>query len=125
MIPVVDPNPLAQSAMPVPDGFAFYEPWLKSLPHLENQVSARSMEVMRTYIPANLIEYVSPTPLWMSVAERDTLTPTDCTLKAFDRALEPKKLILLKGGHFDAYSGPNLERSLIEQTEFLKNTLLA
>jgi hypothetical protein len=37
------------------------------------------------------------------VAENDILTPTDLAIAGFDRAREPKKLVILPGGHFDAY----------------------
>jgi len=39
----------------------------------------------------------------MVVAAGDHLTVSDEALAAFARALEPKKLVLLPGGHFDAY----------------------
>ncbi len=40
----------------------------------------------------------------MVVAANDVLTPTDLALEAYNRALEPKRLVLLPGGHFDAYT---------------------
>jgi fermentation-respiration switch protein FrsA (DUF1100 family) len=55
------------------------------------------------YEPGSYIEYVSPTPLLMVVAAADHLTVSDEALAAYGRALEPKKLVLLQGGHFDAY----------------------
>lgn len=125
MIPLVHENPLEQSALPTPDSYNFYAEWFEKLPHLGKQVSLRSMEAVRTYIPANIIEYLSPTPLLMIVAENDTLTPTDCSLKAFARALEPKTLILQKGGHFDAYSGKIFDDSIAAQIKFLKGNLCA
>jgi hypothetical protein len=39
----------------------------------------------------------------MVVAAGDHLTVSDEALAAWARALEPKKLVLLPGGHFDAY----------------------
>lgn len=36
-------------------------------------------------------------------AHNDVLTPTDLALAAYEKAREPKKLVLLPGGHFDAY----------------------
>jgi fermentation-respiration switch protein FrsA (DUF1100 family) len=39
----------------------------------------------------------------MVVAALDHLTPADLALEAYQRAREPKKLVLLPGGHFDAY----------------------
>jgi fermentation-respiration switch protein FrsA (DUF1100 family) len=37
------------------------------------------------------------------VAAGDHLTPTDLALETYKRALEPKRLVLFAGGHFDAY----------------------
>jgi hypothetical protein len=39
----------------------------------------------------------------MCVAEHDVLTPTHLAIAAFARANEPKRLVILPGGHFDAY----------------------
>jgi fermentation-respiration switch protein FrsA (DUF1100 family) len=33
----------------------------------------------------------------------DTITVTDLALAAYERALEPKRLQLVPGGHFDAF----------------------
>ena len=48
------------------------------------------------------VEYISPTPLLMVVAA-EHLAVADEAIAAYGRALEPKKLTLLRGGHFDAY----------------------
>jgi len=37
------------------------------------------------------------------IALHDTTTVTDLALAAYERALEPKQLVTLSGGHFDAY----------------------
>ena len=39
----------------------------------------------------------------MIVADRDLLTPTDLCLEAYQRALPPKRLLMLAGGHFTPY----------------------
>ncbi len=70
-----------------------------------------------------MIHRISPTPLLMTVAEGDVLTPTDVALEAYSRAREPKELHLLPGGHFDAYVGPNFERNAGRQADFLKRVL--
>jgi len=63
------------------------------------------------YEPGAYIEWVSPTRLMMVVAAGDHLTVSDEALGAHARALEPKKLVLLEGGHFDAYV-KDFERSI-------------
>jgi len=39
----------------------------------------------------------------MVVASPDTMTVTDLALAAYQRALEPKRLQLISGGHFAPY----------------------
>ena len=41
----------------------------------------------------------------MLVADHDQIAVTDLALKAYARALEPKRLVMVKGGHFDPYLG--------------------
>lgn len=68
------------------------------------EVTLRSVEAARGYNPADFIERVSPTPLLMQVAEKDSVTPTDLALTAYAKALEPKALRIIRGaGHFDVY----------------------
>lgn len=52
----------------------------------------------------------------MIVAVNDHLAVSDLAIAAYERACEPKRLVLLPGGHFDAYvemfdqsSGPACE----------------
>jgi hypothetical protein len=47
----------------------------------------------------------------MVVAEADNITMTDLELAAFARALEPKKLKMISGGHFDPYGAGLAESS--------------
>jgi hypothetical protein len=37
------------------------------------------------------------------VALQDTITVADLALSAYERALQPKKLVTIDGGHFDPY----------------------
>lgn len=56
------------------------------------------------YEPGVYLPWISPTPLLMVVARGDHLTPAEFSIPAFGRANEPKKLEILPGGHFDAYT---------------------
>ncbi len=66
-------------------------------------MTLRSVELFLAYEPGAYIGYVSPTPLLLVVALGDHLTVVDEALRAYEQALQPKKLVALKGGHFDAY----------------------
>jgi uncharacterized protein len=104
MVPVVDPDPLAVSALPTPDSWEWFTEAGKSrAPAWKNEVTLRTVEMLMEYEPAAYLERISPTPLLMVVAALDHLTPSDLALEAYQRAREPKKLLLLPGPHFDAY----------------------
>ena len=49
------------------------------------------------------LAFLFPTPLLMLVAFGDHLVPSELATAAFEHAHEPKRLIVLPGGHFDAY----------------------
>jgi fermentation-respiration switch protein FrsA (DUF1100 family) len=104
MIPVVAADPLAPSALPTPDSWTWFTETAQSrAPAWRNEVTLRSVEMFTEYEPGAYIEWISPTPLLLVVAAGDHLVPADLALKAYARALEPKRLVLLPGGHFDAY----------------------
>ena len=68
-----------------------------------NEVTLRSLERYAEYEPGSYIERVAPTPLLVICMREDTVTPTDEILGAYGRAREPKRLLLLDGGHYDVY----------------------
>jgi len=104
MVPVVDPDPMAVSALPTPDSWAWFsETGKRRAPAWRNEVTLRTVEMLMEYEPGVYIERISPTPLLLVVAAGDHLTPTDLALEAYQQAREPKRLMLLPGGHFDAY----------------------
>jgi fermentation-respiration switch protein FrsA (DUF1100 family) len=69
----------------------------------ENTITVQSGRRARMYEPGRWIERISPTPLLMIVGTHDTTTPTDLALAAYERALEPKSLVLMPGGHYTPY----------------------
>jgi fermentation-respiration switch protein FrsA (DUF1100 family) len=106
MVPVVDKDPLAASALPTPDSFTWFtETQSLRAPSWRNEVTLRSVEMLTEYEPISYVSYISPTPLLMLPAQNDVLTPTELAIGAYEKAREPKKLQLLPGGHFDAYVG--------------------
>ena len=123
MLPVVDQNPQAPSALPTPDSYAFFTEWEKKS-DWKNEVTLKSIDGLRGYDPGLWIHRISPTPLLMVVASNDVLTPTDLALEAYSRAREPKELYIFPGGHFDAYSGRNFDKSVAVQTAFIKKWLV-
>ena len=70
----------------------------------ENTATTRSSRWARMYEPGVFASRIGPKPLLMVVATHDTVAVTDLALEAYERAHEPKKLVMIPGGHFDPYS---------------------
>jgi uncharacterized protein len=105
MVPVVAEDPLAPSALPTPDSWTWFtETGRDRAPAWKNEVTLRTVEMLSEYEPGVYISRISPTPLCVVVAALDHLTPAEFAIAAYERALEPKRLVILDGGHFDAYT---------------------
>ena len=104
MVPVVSNDPAQPCALPTPDSWTWFtETGNTRAPSWRNEVTLRSVEMLSEYEPGTYIPQISPTPLLMVVAIQDHLTVADLALQAYEFALQPKQLVMLKGGHFDAY----------------------
>jgi uncharacterized protein len=112
MMAVVSDDPAVPAALPTADSYAWFtETGRTRAPAWRNQTTLRTVEMFTEYEPGVYIDKVSPTPLLVVVAERDHLTVVDHALAAYNQALEPKRLEILPGGHFDAYTGAGFELS--------------
>ncbi|MCW3065588.1 MAG: hypothetical protein JWN32_2760 [Solirubrobacterales bacterium] len=100
---IVSADPAVPAAYRAPEAIDFYR---QPIPEgiWENTVTVRSTRAARMYEPGAWIGRVSPTPLLMVVGLNDTITITDLALAAYERALEPKRLELIPGGHFHPYT---------------------
>jgi fermentation-respiration switch protein FrsA (DUF1100 family) len=104
MLPVVSEDPAGPCALPTPDSWQWFTDTGRTrASSWRNEVTLRSVELFMAYEPGAYIELISPTPLLLVVALGDHLTVADEALAAYERARQPKKLVMLKGGHFDAY----------------------
>lgn len=104
MIDVVNEDPMAPCALPGPDSHAWFTGTaMLRAPSFVNSCTLRSIERFSEYQPGAFLRLIAPTPLLMCVASGDVLTPTKIAIDGFADAREPKKLVVLPGGHFDAY----------------------
>ena len=55
--------------------------------------------------PGACIAHVAPTPLLLVVSSEDRLAETAVTRAAFERAGEPRELVMIEGHHFVPYDG--------------------
>jgi dienelactone hydrolase len=99
---VVSADPSASAAYRSKEAIEFYP---QPIPAgvWANEITLRSTRAARMYEPGIWISRVSPTPLLIIVERDDKVTLTDLALAAYERALEPKRLALIPGGHFDPY----------------------
>lgn len=104
VLEVVNEDPKSDCALPGQDSYDFFVGSQRErAPAWRNEVTLKSIEMLNEYEPGQVVDRISPTPLLMLVAKHDALTVTDLALKAYEKALQPKHLELLEGGHFDPY----------------------
>jgi dienelactone hydrolase len=120
MIPVAwTDSPDEPCALPTADTHDFFlGPILERAKTWRNEVTLRSVEMFVGYEPGAYLPLISPTPLLLVVAAGDHLTVADIALAGYERAAEPKKLLLLPGGHFEAYVGEAFAVSSAAQREW-------
>jgi fermentation-respiration switch protein FrsA (DUF1100 family) len=103
-VPVVTSEINGAAALPTADSWQWFTETARTrAPAWHNQVTLRTVEMLGEYEPGSYVERISPTPLLMVIADGDHLAVADEAFAAYNRALEPKRLVILKGGHFDAY----------------------
>jgi hypothetical protein len=117
---IVSSDPEVSASYRSQDAIDFY---LQQLPPgvWENSVTVRSTRAARMYEPGSWISRVSPTPLLVIVALNDVITVTDLALAAYERALQPKGLVTISGGHFDPYLGQSAASSAAALDWFTKH----
>ncbi|GAA1451115.1 alpha/beta hydrolase [Mycobacterium cookii] len=112
LLPVVDKDPTAMSALPTPDSYEWFQTTADDrASSWRNEVTMTSMEYFRGYEPGIYIPLIAPTPLLMIVAPLDRLADGRLATAAYEKASQPKNLVLVGGGHFDAYTGDGFETS--------------
>jgi quorum-quenching protein AidA len=121
LIRVVGP-PGTVAFMSTPDAQPGYFSIVTNAPAWRNEVAARVVVAMALFRPIASARRVR-CPLLFVVGEKDTITPTDSTLKAARQA--PRAEVLsLPGSHFDAYLGEQFERAVSAETAFFVKHLL-
>jgi uncharacterized protein len=125
MIQVVwDKEPTEACALPTEDSHDFFlGPILERATAWRNEVTLRSVEMFIEYEPGAYIADIAPTPLMMVVAAKDHLTVVDLALEYFERARQPKELLVLPGGHFEAYVRPAFDENAPAQLSWFQQHL--
>jgi hypothetical protein len=91
--------------LPTPDAYEWFTKTHQEMaPAWENRATMESVEKLLEYSPAVFLPRISPTPFLLIVAAGDTATAADIAIAAFEQAHQPKKLVIVPGGHFDVYT---------------------
>lgn len=118
MVPVVAEGLFDPCALPTPDSWLWFTELGRTVaPSWRNEVTLRSVEMLTEYEPGVYVERISPTPLLMVVGAQDHLTVADEALNLYNQAREPKRLLLVQGGHFDVY-GPAFDETASAAAEW-------
>ena len=111
-------------ALTPPDAYEWFMEAAKIAPNWFNGVTLESLDLTPQYDPARDIQFVAPTPLLMIVAEHDSLIPMAVSIQSYERARDPKKLILLPCGHFDVYgTEPWFSKTVDAEVEWFEKYL--
>jgi cephalosporin-C deacetylase-like acetyl esterase len=118
LIPVVSDDPTVPAALPGADTYEWLTKVSKEVPGYRNEVTVRSLDLCFEYTPEAFLERVAPTPIMMTIADRDNLCVTELQLAAYQRLREPKQLQILHGNHYVAYEDGHTEAAEA-QADFL------
>jgi dienelactone hydrolase len=112
LMPAVDADPLAPSVMPSAESWEFFSKTAQDrAPSWRNEVTLGSLERIVEFEPGDGIHRISPAALLMIVADQDISAYAELAFEAYERALQPKQLVVLPCGHFDVYTGAAFEAS--------------
>jgi len=112
------------SVWPSQEWFDAFMRLSRDAPSWANAMTVESLETHIIYEPTAPIHRISPTPFMMIVASDDVITPTEASKRAFERAGEPKELVIVPGRHFDAYEGPAHEQFAGSAVAWFKKWLM-
>lgn len=107
-----------------PDSVAFFSEAMKSHARLKTEIPLEFIEATQEYCPEEMAPRISPRALLLIAAENDATTPADEYRSVYEKAGEPKKLVIIEGiRHYEIYSGEPLDHSAREAVEWFKRYL--
>lgn len=112
LMPAVDPDPMGSALMASSEAWEFFTTTAKDrAPSWRNEVTLASLERISEFEPGDGVHRISPSPLLMIIADQDISAYAELAFEAYERAREPKSLVVLPCGHFDVYTGAEFETS--------------
>jgi dipeptidyl aminopeptidase/acylaminoacyl peptidase len=90
---------------------AFLPQALKSFPAMKCDLSWETVEKTLEFKPIDVIDRIAPRALLLIGGEHDNVCPIEGYQKLYERAGEPKKLVVLPITHYDIYAGKWFDES--------------
>lgn len=111
----------SHSAMPGDADFAeFFDEAARRLPTWRPDITLESLERVMEFRPIDFVAEIAPRPLCIVASSTvDKIHPVDQILEAFDRAREPKKMLLLPIDGMAFYALPGRDVALNEALDWL------
>lgn len=103
MIKMVSDDPAVPSVNPGQASYDYFMAQAKTAPSWKNELTLRSVDMLAGLENSVFTPYVSPTPLLMILALGDEYVSSELSLAAYERALEPKRLVMVPGNHVSPY----------------------
>jgi len=96
-----------------PDSKAFFDKTVAEMPEVGQKLSVMTIHNVIEYKPEDSIGALAPRGVLLIAAEHDVGCPASESSALFEKAGEPKKLVLLEGAkHYDVYEGEHFARSV-------------
>lgn len=110
--------------MPDPQTKAFFEEVTKAFPQWKCQIPLETAEYTLEYKPESVVHHISPRAIMWIHAGGDMLVSADESLSMYEKAREPKRLVILDGvAHFEVYTGEPFNRVMEEALGWYKQHL--
>ncbi len=88
----------------------------KNNPHAIGEIPLEYIDDTLGFHPEWIVDKIAPRPVLFITSDDDRLVPPDESVAMYEKAGEPKKLIVLKGwGHYEVYAGEAF-RQVVEPT---------
>lgn len=93
-------------------------------PNWRNEITVESLEKIREFDPVRSIHLIAPRALLIIAAENDNLIPIEVVKNSFQKALEPKDIIVHPILHFDIYADPWKTKAATAAIDWFKRSLI-
>ena len=100
-----------ERALRNPQASGFIGTALQAHPHMRCLLSWQTWEKTLEYRPLDVVDKITPRALCLIAAEHDTICPPAGYQQLYERAGDPKKLLLLPISHYDIYVGQWFDES--------------